>query len=114
MTIDLSAAFDTVDHSILFSAPSNKFSIKGAGMKLFDSYLRARSCRVNIVKKYSEDIDLQFSVPQGSCTGPILYLAYANTMEEVIPTDIQLHGYADDHNTKFSFKSNHRKEEKMM
>ena len=112
MAIDLSAAFDTVDHSILLSVLSNKFNIKGAAMKWFDSYLRPRSCRVNIGEKYSEDMDLQFSVPQGSCAGPILYLAYASTMKGVIPSDIQLHGYADDHITKCSFKSNDQKEEK--
>ena len=40
-------------------------------------------------------------VPQGSCAGPVLYSAYASTLQEVVPLD--LHGYADDHGLKTNF-----------
>ena len=41
-------------------------------------------------------------VPQGSCAGPVLYSAYASTLQEVVPLD--LHGYTDDHGLKTNFK----------
>ena len=40
-------------------------------------------------------------VPQGSCVGPVLYSAYASTLQEVVPLD--LHGYANDHGLKTNF-----------
>ena len=52
---------------------------------------------------YSSDRDLTFSVPQGSCAGPHLYLAYASTLQEVIPQTITIHGFADDHAIKISY-----------
>ena len=57
-------------------------------------------------------IDLPFSVPQGSCAGPVLYSAYASTLQEVmnekdeLPKEskpIELHGFVDDHAYKRSF-----------
>ena len=49
----------------------------------------------------SEDKELKFSVPQGSCVGPVLYSAYASTLQEVVPLD--LYGYANDHGLKTKF-----------
>ena len=73
--------------------------------KWFESYLSPRQFQVNIVKAYSEPIDLEFSVPQGSCAGPILFLLYASTIAEVIPPPIDIHGYADDHVVKGKFRA---------
>ena len=103
MAIDLSAAFDTVDHDILLSVLKAKFGIEGKALNWFESYLRQRSCKVNVGSAYSEPKSLTFSVPQGSCAGPILYLLYASTMKEVVPDNIDLHGYADDHALKIHF-----------
>jgi hypothetical protein len=58
---------------------------------------------VNVGTAYSSIRDLPFSVPQGSCAGPVLYLAYASTMQQAVPPEVQLHGYADDHAVKISF-----------
>ena len=52
----------------------------------------------------SEERPITCGVPQGSLCGPVLYLAYASTIEEVVANDIQLHGYADDHAFKKAFK----------
>ena len=41
--------------------------------------------------QYSTEVDLKFSVPQGSCAGPTLYLAYASTIQEIIPKNIDIH-----------------------
>ena len=69
------------------------------------SYLSLRQYKVNIGKEYSEQIDLEFSVPQGSCTRPILFLLYASTIAEVVPPPIDIHGYADDHGIKDKFRA---------
>ena len=43
------------------------------------------------------------SLPQGSCAGPILYLAYTSSLQDVIPRGIPLNGFPDDHSWKKSF-----------
>ena len=55
--------------------------------------------------------DLAFSFPQGSCAGPVLYLVYASTMEDVISPHICQHGYADDHAIKDEFNASNRMDE---
>ena len=105
IAIDLSAAFDTVDHGILLDVLQYLFGVTGMVRKWFNSYLSPRQFQVSIGKAYSEPIDLQFSVPQGSCAGPILFLLYASTIGEVIPQTIDIHGYADDHGIKSKFKA---------
>ena len=67
--MDLSAAFDTVDHDILLTILRTKFGIEDKALKWFDSYLHARSYMVTIDGKYSREVNLDVSVPQGSCAG---------------------------------------------
>ena len=81
--MDPSAAFNTVDHKILLEVLNKKFGIEGTSLQWFSSYIRLRSCKVNISLNYSIEKQLQFSVPQGSCAGPTAYLAYASTMREI-------------------------------
>ena len=85
MAIDLSAAFDTMDHNILLQVLRYKFNICDKALTWFDTYLCPRGCRVNIGKEYSSNRDLTCSVPQGSICGPVLYLAYASTFPKAIP-----------------------------
>ena len=106
--IDLSAAFDTVDHSVQLDVLTSKFGISGSALNWFDSYLRPRNFKVNVRKCYSTEKPLDFSVPQGSCAGPVLYSVYASTMREVVPSTTDLHGYADDHALKQSFLGSSR------
>ena len=63
MAIDLSAAFDMVDHNILLDVLHNKFGIRGITLNLFESYLRPRYCKVCIAESYSTHRKLDFSVP---------------------------------------------------
>ena len=84
VTIDLSGAFNTVDHDILLNTLHCKFGIIDNAIEWVHSYLRPRSCKVNIKNSYSSARQLNFSIPQGSVAGPVLYLAYANTLEEVV------------------------------
>ena len=125
--IDLSAAFDTVDHDVLLDVLNNRFGLDGKTQDWIDSYLRPRKFKVNIGQSYSEEIDVKFSVPQGSIFGPVLYSTYASTLEETInnvnrsnniydqvgesgersynqkETKLNLHDFADDHLMKKSF-----------
>ena len=65
---------------------------------------RPRHCKVNIESTYSLEHELQCSNTQGSCAGPVTYLAYASLLQEVIPLDIPLHGFADDDSVKKAFR----------
>ena len=109
--IDLSAAFDTVDHNILIDLLHETFRIGDKTLRWFQSYLENRYCKVKIGKNYSERKSLNFSVPQGSCACPVLYLSYAASISDVVsevskeghPRPISLNGFADDHAMKKSF-----------
>ena len=103
--IDLSAAFDTVDHHVLLDVLRVRFGITDVALDWFASYLRPREFMVNVGDAYSSKKELTFSVPQGSCAGPTLYSVYASTMADVIPSNLDIHGYADDHAIKVSFTS---------
>ena len=120
MAIDLSSTFDTMDFSCLTQVLQDRFGVKGKALCWFENYLHPRFCKVNVGRTYSSDRELQCSVPQGSCAGPILYTVYALTLEEVVcgPESevlspnidslipkIDLHGFANDHALKNSFKA---------
>jgi hypothetical protein len=68
--LDISAAFDTVDHMLLIARLSNRFGIKGQALKWFESYLHDRKQFVIIDVKSNNKL-LQCGIPQGC--GPILY-----------------------------------------
>ena len=98
IAIDLLVTFDTVDHNILISVLQTKFGVKGKALDWYKSYLNDRTWKVNVGKEYSTPRELVFSVPKGSCGGPVLYLAYSSTIREVIPDNtISLNGFADNH-----------------
>ena len=69
MALNLSAAFNTVNHEILSSVLEHNFGLEDTVLNWFNLYLNLRSCKVNIGKEYSSEQNLPFSVPQGSCTG---------------------------------------------
>ena len=106
VAIDLSTAFDMVDHSILIKVMNINFGVTGTALKWIESYLRPRWLKVNVSKEYLNPINLEVSVPQGSCGGPILYSCYASTMQKELPpnTAVDIYGYADGHNLGNKFK----------
>ena len=95
VVIDLSVAFDIVDHDILLDVLNNRFGIKENTLDWINSYLRPRKFKVNIGQSYSEEIDVKFSVPQGSIFGPVLYSTYARTLEEMV-NNVNRTTYNDD------------------
>ena len=95
--LDLSAAFDTIDHKILISRLENKYGISGLALEWLKSYLKERSQRVIVNGTYSDPKCNSFGVPQGSVLGPLLFSLYYGPLEDVI----RAHGidtmmYADD------------------
>ena len=101
--MDLSVAFNTVDHDISLNILHDYFGLTGTALNWFDTYLRPHSCVVTIQKARSSERDLAFSVPQGSCAGPILFLAYTLTFPQVADSQLSIYTIADDHNLSCGF-----------
>ena len=80
-------------------------------LKLLDNYLRPRHCNMEVNGHFLSNRQLAFSVPQGSCAGQMLFTAYSSTMPEVIPKQISIYGYADDHGLKKSNRPVQHEEE---
>ena len=97
LLLDLSAAFDTVNHNILLSKLKNKFGISGNVLDWFGSYLDGRSFTVTINKSRSNKCFLRIGVPQGSILGPILFILYTKELEYIARKHgFNIHLYADD------------------
>ena len=111
VALDLSAAFDTVNHEVLLSILSNKYRIKSKALKWFDQYLRPRSFKVTVNGAYSKDRDLTVSVPQGSCVGANIFNLYCSPLQDIVPDDLQLSGFADDHSIRKTFRAGNTNEE---
>ena len=106
MLLDLSAAFDTVNHRILLDPLPSDFGISGSALNWIESYLSNRTQRIYIDGVLSSNFNLKFGVPQGSCPGLLLFSLYAGKLfkifESQLPTN--LHCYADDTQLYIAFR----------
>ena len=95
--LDFSAAFDTINHEILYKKLNNHFGIRGTALKWIKSFLSERLVKVKINQSFSSGRLWKHGVPQGSVLGPLLFCLYIQEIEEIINKyGLQFHIYADD------------------
>ena len=101
--LDMSSAFDTVDHPILIQRLRSS-GVAGLALQWFKSYITGRSQYVKVNDTTSDPTPLAFGVPQGSVGGPLLFSLYLSPIKHIFQKHgVQYHCYADDIQVFVSF-----------
>jgi hypothetical protein len=103
--LDLSAAFDTIDHKILFDEFSNINGGKDTALKWFESNLEKQTQSVVVNYKESTKKQLKYAVPQGSKLWPVLFNAYIAPLSKVAESYVAIDQRYADEQFLLSFKS---------
>ena len=103
--LDLSAAFDTVDHRLLLESLC-AIGIKDEVYKWYENYLEDRSIAVVLMNEKSEIKKLKMGVPQGSVLGPLLFEIYTIELSKILDKhEVMYKLYADDTQFYFQFEN---------
>ena len=103
--LDLSAAFDTVNHQLLLNRLKYRFGFGEVILDWIRSYLMDRKERVVIGDVQSDVVELSQGVPQGSVLGPILFSLYTSPLGDICRHhNVNFHAFADDQQSYFSFQ----------
>src|SRR5260221_5053761 len=104
--LDLSAAFDTIDHSILLHRLQSWFGISSTALNFISSYLSNRTQSVLIKSFSSPALSVATGVPQGSVLGPLLFTVYTSPLSHLLHQQaLPFHLYADDTQLYLSLSS---------
>ena len=97
LLLDLSAAFDTIDHEVLLHRLRHRYGIDHLALRWFRSYLQKRTQAVVVPGSTSGRTSLTWGVPQGSVLGPVLFSLYMAPLGDLITSHgVRYLSYADD------------------
>ena len=105
LLLDLSATFNTIDHSILTHRLQHWFGISSTALNLLSSFLSDRFETVITPASKSNPVLLEYGYPQGSVLEPLLYSQYTTPLHSIISNypGLSCHFYADDTQIYLSF-----------
>jgi hypothetical protein len=105
--LDLSAAFDTIDHNMLIDRLGEQIGVKGPALDWFKSYLSKRLQTIHVNGTSSSSTLVLFGVPQGSVLGPIKFSVYQSPLFDIARLHgVDVHLYADDTQLYVSYDLN--------
>ena len=79
----ISAAFDTIDHTIMLTRLRDRFGITATCLAWFESHLANQSQRIQMHGRISAERSVVFGVPQCSVLGPLMFICYTAPLGDI-------------------------------